>query len=207
MSFERRKIRTGRVVSDKMQNTCVVVVEWRKPHRLYKKSVKMRTRFVVHDPQNECRLGDQVRIRETRPLSKTKRWRVEEILQRVELAEIPPEEITIEDKSVLAFQPQHNVADEVAVSEDAASEAVVEEAAPVEEETEDEAAVEDAEPAAPVAEVEEAAVAEEETKGEATTEDSESAAPAAEASAAAEPAEDGGPAEETKNQSDEEKDK
>ena len=77
MSFERRKVRVGRVVSDKMDGTCVVIVEWRKSHRLYKKSVKMRTRFMVHDPKNESRLGDQVRIIETRPLSKRKRWRVQ----------------------------------------------------------------------------------------------------------------------------------
>ena len=106
MSFERRKVRVGRVVSDKMDRTCVVVVEWRKPHRLYKKSVKMRTRFMVHDPQNECRLGDQVRITETRPLSKTKRWRISEILQREDIAELQPEEITIDDTSVLVYQRQ-----------------------------------------------------------------------------------------------------
>ncbi|PKB61375.1 MAG: 30S ribosomal protein S17 [SAR202 cluster bacterium Casp-Chloro-G4] len=114
MSFERRKVRIGRVVSDKMDGTCVVIVEWRKSHRLYKKSVKMRTRFNVHDPLNVCKLGDQVRIMETRPISKTKRWRVSEILQSEEIAEIQPEEIRVEDESVLMYQPQHPAADEIA---------------------------------------------------------------------------------------------
>ncbi|MCI0886698.1 MAG: 30S ribosomal protein S17, partial [Chloroflexi bacterium] len=145
MSFERRKVRIGRVVSDKMDRTCVVVVEWRRPHRLYKKSVKMRTRFKVHDPQNECRLGDQIRIVETRPLSKTKRWRVEEILQREEIAEIQPEEIKVEDESVLVYQPQHPAADEVA-AEGAVSEEATEEVAPAE--AEEEAPVDEAEPEA-----------------------------------------------------------
>lgn len=156
MSFERRKVRIGRVVSDKMDRTCVVVVEWRRPHRLYKKSVKMRTRFKVHDPQNECRLGDQIRIVETRPLSKTKRWRVEEILQREEIAEIQPEEIKVEDESVLVYQPQHPAADEVA-DEGAVSEEAAEEEAPVDEaepEATGEEAPAEAEVEAPVDEAE-----------------------------------------------------
>ena len=145
MSFERRKVRVGRVVSDKMNGTCVVVVEWRKSHRLYKKSVKMRTRFMVHDPQNECRLGDQVRITETRPLSKTKRWRVSEILQREDIAELQPDEIKVEDESVLSYQPQITVA----VAE-----------APAVEEEEAEASADEAVDAKPATEVEEEPVAE-----------------------------------------------
>jgi small subunit ribosomal protein S17 len=87
------KIRQGTVVSDKMQKTVVVAVERTKRHRLYKKTLKRTTRYKVHDERNECRLGDRVRIIETRPLSKEKRWRVLEILRRGNVAEIQPQEI------------------------------------------------------------------------------------------------------------------
>ena len=97
MSFERRKSRVGTVVSDKMDQTVVVAVEWRMPHALYKKPVKRRTRFKAHDSENQCQIGDVVRIRETRPLSKTKRWRVSDILVRKDIADIQPEEIVIDD--------------------------------------------------------------------------------------------------------------
>lgn len=93
MSTANRKVRVGTVVSDKMDKTVVVVVEWRSPHPLYKKPVRRRTRFYAHDEKGQCRVGDLVRIVETRPLSKTKRWRVAEVLARVEIAEIQPEEI------------------------------------------------------------------------------------------------------------------
>lgn len=96
MSYERRKVRVGRVVSDKMDKSVVVVVEWRRSHRIYTKPVKRQTRFAAHDPNNECRIGDMVRIRECRPLSKTKRWRVEAILQSEDIAELQPEEIAVE---------------------------------------------------------------------------------------------------------------
>ena len=106
MSFERRKIRIGRVVSDKMDKTVVVAVEWRRPHRVYKKPVRRETRFVAHDPANECRLGDTVRIREGRPMSKTKRWRVVDILQREDLAEVQPGELTAGDESAIIAEAQ-----------------------------------------------------------------------------------------------------
>ena len=106
MSYERRKLRVGRVVSDKMDKTVVVAVEWRRPHRIYSKPVRRETRFMAHDPENECKLGDTVRIREGRPLSKTKRWRVVDILQRVDIAELQPGEIVVEDESVLVAQPE-----------------------------------------------------------------------------------------------------
>jgi small subunit ribosomal protein S17 len=89
----RVKIRLGTVVSDKMQKTVVVAVERTKRHRLYNKTLKRTTRYKVHDERNECRLGDRVRIIETRPLSKEKRWRVLEILRRGNVAEIQPQEI------------------------------------------------------------------------------------------------------------------
>ena len=109
MSYERRKIRVGRVVSDKMDKTVTVVFEWRRHHALYKKSVRRRTRFKAHDPSNDCKIGDLVRIIEGRPYSKTKRWKVVEILEHEEIAELQPEEIVVEDPSVLtarATQPE-----------------------------------------------------------------------------------------------------
>lgn len=94
MSFENRKMRIGRVVSDKMNKTVVVQVERRKTHPLYKKSTRVNKQYKVHDNHNTCRIGDRVRIVETRPLSKFKRWRIDEILGREDLAEIKPEEIS-----------------------------------------------------------------------------------------------------------------
>ena len=95
MSNDRRKIRVGRVVSQKMDKTVVVSVEWSQPHRIYKKNVKRWNKFVVHDEGNSCNLGDTVRIVETRPLSKTKRWKVTEIIQKGDVAEVQPGEITV----------------------------------------------------------------------------------------------------------------
>ena len=97
MSYERRKIKIGKVVSDKMDKTVVVSVEWLQPHRVYKKNVRKWSRFKVHDSSNECRLGDTVRIIETRPTSKTKRWKVEEVLQKGDVAELQPSEINMDD--------------------------------------------------------------------------------------------------------------
>ena len=94
MSNDRRKIRVGRVVSQKMEKTVVVSVEWSQPHRIYKKNVKRWNKFMVHDEENSCNLGDTVRIVETRPLSKTKRWKVTEIIQKGDVAEVQPGEIT-----------------------------------------------------------------------------------------------------------------
>jgi small subunit ribosomal protein S17 len=74
--------KVGRVASDKMDKTVVVVVERVVPHPLYKRRIRRSTRLKAHDERNECRVGDTVRIEETRPLSKDKHWRVVEILQR-----------------------------------------------------------------------------------------------------------------------------
>jgi small subunit ribosomal protein S17 len=78
----RRKVRDGVVVSDKMQQTVIVVVQDLKPHPLYKKVVRASRRFKVHDEAGICQVGDRVRITETRPLSKEKRWRVAEVLEK-----------------------------------------------------------------------------------------------------------------------------
>lgn len=77
-----RKIRQGVVVSNKMDRTVVVKVDSLKRHPLYRKVIRRSTRFFAHDQNNECAQGDLVRIMETRPLSKLKRWRVVEIVQR-----------------------------------------------------------------------------------------------------------------------------
>jgi small subunit ribosomal protein S17 len=78
-----RKSRIGVVVSDKMDKTAVVSVERLVQHPVYKKFIKRTSKFKAHDEKNECKIGDKVRIVETRPLSKTKRWRVVEILEKV----------------------------------------------------------------------------------------------------------------------------
>ena len=78
----RRKVRDGIVVSDKMEKTVVVLVQDLKSHPLYKKVVRHTRRFKAHDESGECRNGDRVRIVETRPISKEKRWRVSEILEK-----------------------------------------------------------------------------------------------------------------------------
>ena len=79
-----RKVRIGRVVSDKMDKTVVVAVESFIKHPLYGRRVKSTKKFKAHDEENKCNIGDKVRIMETRPLSKDKRWRVVEILERAE---------------------------------------------------------------------------------------------------------------------------
>ncbi len=82
MDRGRRKVRTGRVVSDKMDKTVVVKVNRLVLHPVYKKYIRKRTVVKAHDEKNECRVGDKVLLIETRPLSKEKRWRVKEILER-----------------------------------------------------------------------------------------------------------------------------
>ena len=78
----RRKTRVGVVVSDKMDKTVVVVVRDTTRHHLYGKILRRMTKYRAHDAENACGIGDRVRIAETRPLSKTKRWRVQEILEK-----------------------------------------------------------------------------------------------------------------------------
>ena len=82
MERNLRKERIGVVVSDKMDKTIVVSSEVREKHPLYGKFVKRTTKFVAHDDKNECGIGDTVRIMETRPLSKTKNWRLVEIIEK-----------------------------------------------------------------------------------------------------------------------------
>jgi small subunit ribosomal protein S17 len=83
-----RKEKVGSVVSTKMQKTIVVEVEMRKTHPKYKRVIKISKKFYAHDEENSAQVGDVVRIRETRPLSKLKRWQLEEIIRRSALAQV-----------------------------------------------------------------------------------------------------------------------
>jgi len=78
----RRQQKVGRVVSNKMDKTIVVVVETLKKHRIYKRTYKQTKRFHAHDEENVCQIGDIVRIEESRPLSKLKRWRLVEVVKQ-----------------------------------------------------------------------------------------------------------------------------
>ena len=93
----KRKVRLGQVVSNRMDKTVVVEVSGPKRHPLYKKIIRRVVKYKAHDEKNECRVGDKVRIVETRPLSREKRWRVAEIVAKGEVVEVSPEEITRED--------------------------------------------------------------------------------------------------------------
>ena len=84
----RRNEKVGQVVSTKMQKTIVVAVEMRKAHAKYKRIVRSTKKFYAHDEQSSARMGDVVRIRETRPLSKLKRWSLEEIVRRSTLSQM-----------------------------------------------------------------------------------------------------------------------
>lgn len=88
MAKTMRKIRVGSVVSTRMDKTAVVEIVWKQRHRVYRKQMRRVTRFYVHDPDVECRIGDTVRIQETRPISRTKHWRLLEILTRRAVADV-----------------------------------------------------------------------------------------------------------------------
>ncbi len=84
MDRAKRKMRVGRVVGDKMDKTIVVAVESHYKHPLYKKILKRIKKYKAHDPEGSGKIGDLVRISETRPLSRTKRWRLEEVVKKAE---------------------------------------------------------------------------------------------------------------------------
>jgi small subunit ribosomal protein S17 len=79
-----KQVKVGRVVSNKNDKTVVVAVDYLRRHRIYKKMMRRTSKFHAHDENNECQMGDLVRIIESRPLSKLKRWRVDEIIKRAE---------------------------------------------------------------------------------------------------------------------------
>ena len=83
MERNLRKTRTGKVVSNKMDKTIIVAVEEHVKHPLYGKIVKRTNKLQAHDENNECNIGDTVKVMETRPLSKTKRWRLIEVVEKV----------------------------------------------------------------------------------------------------------------------------
>jgi small subunit ribosomal protein S17 len=85
--LEKRKVREGLVVSNKMARTVVVAVETARVHPLYKKAVRLTKKYKAHDENNVCKIGDKVRIVETRPLSKEKRWRVAQVMSTKEVTE------------------------------------------------------------------------------------------------------------------------
>jgi len=95
----RRNEKVGQVVSTKMQKTIVVEIEMRKAHPKYKRVMKSNKKFYAHDEQNSARVGDVVRIRETRPLSKLKRWSLEEIIRRSSLSALPDEKPVATEKA------------------------------------------------------------------------------------------------------------
>ncbi|HZA23214.1 MAG TPA: 30S ribosomal protein S17 [Dehalococcoidia bacterium] len=96
-----RKVRVGSVVRTRMDKTAVVEMVWKQRHPLYHKQMRRVARFYVHDPQRQCQIGDTVRIQETRPISKTKHWRLLEILQRRQVAEVRPIELESDVEPVM----------------------------------------------------------------------------------------------------------
>ena len=91
-----RKRRTGTVLKDKNDKTVLIGVSWLQPHKIYAKARRKLSKFVVHDEGNLATVGDRVLIEEVRPVSKTKRWRVIEILERGDLVEVLPSDIDSE---------------------------------------------------------------------------------------------------------------
>ena len=89
----QEKLQLGTVVSNKMDKTVVVRIDRHKRHRLYGKTIRVTRRYKAHDEKNECRLGDIVKISETRPLSRDKHWRVVEVVVKGDVAEVAPTEI------------------------------------------------------------------------------------------------------------------
>ncbi|MEX2430518.1 MAG: 30S ribosomal protein S17 [Dehalococcoidia bacterium] len=130
----RRKVRVGRVVSDKMDKTVIVAVERRVHHSLYHKSIRHQTKFQAHDEQNAFRVGDMVRITETRPLSRSKRWRVTDLLERVDLPDALSPEAEVAEQAAAETEASVAVAEQPeAEAAPAESPGPEEEAAPSEE--------------------------------------------------------------------------
>ena len=193
MARSMRKVRVGAVVRTNQDKTAIVEMVWKQRHRLYRKQMRRVARFYVHDPENQCRLGDTVRIEETRRISKNKHWRLMEILERKQIAEVRPIDLETDvapemtQPRILAAEaraevtaaeaseePEAEVIEEEAVEEPEAEEETPEDEAPeedafeedsIEEETADEESEEEPEPA------EEREVAEEEPAADEPQED------------------------------------
>ena len=175
MAKSMRKVRVGAVVWTNQDKTAIVEMVWKQRHRLYRKQMRRVARFYVHDPENQCRLGDTVRIEETRRISKNKHWRLMEILERKQIAEVRPIDLETDvapemtQPRILAAEaraevtaaeaseePEAEVIEEEAVEEPEAEKETPEDEAPeedafeedsIEEETADEEAEEEPEPA------------------------------------------------------------
>ena len=91
-----RKRRTGTVLKDKNDKTVLIGVSWLQPHKIYAKARRKLSKFVVHDEQNSATIGDHVLIEESSPISKTKRWRLVSIVDKVDIAEVQPSDIVSE---------------------------------------------------------------------------------------------------------------
>ncbi len=115
MARSMRKVRTGSVVRVGMDRTAVVEMVWKQRSRLYRKQVRRLTRFMVHDPDNRCQLGDTVRIEETRPISKTKHWRLLEILDSRQVADVQPIELEADAE---VFAEEDEALDELDLEEE-----------------------------------------------------------------------------------------
>ena len=102
MAKQMRKVRVGAVVRTHMDQTAVVEMVWKQRHRLYRKQMRRVARFYVHDPLSQCQVGDTIRIQETRPISKTKHWRLLEILQRRQVAEVRPIDLETDIDAAIA---------------------------------------------------------------------------------------------------------
>lgn len=120
----KRKAKVGRVVSDKMDKTIVVSVERLARHRIYKRVIRLTTKFKAHDEHNEAHIGDTVRIEESRPLSATKRWRLVEIVTKAGLGageELVSEEAETAEAIHMAAHPGRDRAEEAAAESETAS--------------------------------------------------------------------------------------
>jgi len=122
----KRKTKVGRVVSDKMDKTIVVSVERLARHRLYKRVIRLTTKFKAHDETNEAHVGDTVLIEESRPLSATKRWRLVSVIQRAGEHGLPGESVVVEEEATseaihAAAHPGRRQAAEAADAEDGAA--------------------------------------------------------------------------------------
>ena len=134
----RTRTLTGTVVSDKMDKTVVVLVEMTTRHRLYRKILKRSKRYMAHDDRLQAKTGDLVRIAEARPLSRLKRWRVIEVVQRREVADVAPRDIdaqyiTLQREREQPPAPVAKTEEETPAVEETAEAPVEETEAPVEE--------------------------------------------------------------------------
>ncbi len=181
MARSMRKVRVGAVVRTNQDKTAIVEMVWKQRHRLYRKQMRRVARFYVHDEENQCRLGDTVRIEETRRISKNKHWRLIAILERKEVADVRPidletdvgQEITqprilaAETRAAAAEAEPQDVLEEAVVEEPEAEEEPEEESTEEELEADEEVVEEEPEAEGELEEVEEEAEPEEEAAEEA----------------------------------------